>query len=65
MVVTPEAADERFTPVRAPAEEARVRCRYGLPRRFVLYAGSAEKRKNPMRRVAARSEFTTENPPIQ
>lgn len=46
VVVTPEAADERFTPVRAPAEEARVRCRYGLPRRFVLYAGSAEKRKN-------------------
>ncbi|MGH2443299.1 MAG: glycosyltransferase family 4 protein [Chloroflexota bacterium] len=43
--ITPEAVDERFTPDPGP-EDCRVRSKYHLPERFVLYLGSAERRKN-------------------
>jgi glycosyltransferase involved in cell wall biosynthesis len=40
------AADERFQPVTDPAELARVRERYALPARFILYLGGFDVRKN-------------------
>lgn len=40
------AADERFQPVTDPAELARVRQRYSLPDRFILYLGGFDVRKN-------------------
>lgn len=44
--VTPEAADERFRPQReSPDERSHLREAYGLPERFVLYIGGAERRK--------------------
>jgi glycosyltransferase involved in cell wall biosynthesis len=60
VIVIPEAADERFTPRRDPLAESRVRERYALPDRFVLYAGSAEKRKNLETLVRAWSMRATE-----
>jgi len=44
--VTYEAADARFNPRAEPGESERLRARYGLPERFVLYLGGAERRKN-------------------
>jgi glycosyltransferase involved in cell wall biosynthesis len=43
--VTREGADERFRPQMEPAERERLRARYGLPDRFVLYIGGSERRK--------------------
>ncbi len=40
------AADERFRTVTDPAELARVRERYALPDRFILYLGGFDVRKN-------------------
>jgi len=39
------AADGRYTPVPAP-EDVKVRARYGLPERYVLYLGGFDVRKN-------------------
>lgn len=50
--VTPEAADERFGP-RAAEEIARVRQRYAVPGRYVLYLGSHKPHKNLRRLVDA------------
>jgi glycosyltransferase involved in cell wall biosynthesis len=44
--VTYEAADSRFQPEREPAEEETLRQKYGLPERFFLYLGGAERRKD-------------------
>jgi glycosyltransferase involved in cell wall biosynthesis len=44
--ITPEAADERFSPHPTPDEAATLRAKYALPHRFLLYLGGAEKRKN-------------------
>lgn len=44
--VTPEAVDERFTPRPEPGDRERVAAAYGLPDRFLLYLGGAERRKN-------------------
>jgi glycosyltransferase involved in cell wall biosynthesis len=44
--VTPEAADPRCCPDAQPGEEERIRARYRLPHRFILYLGGAERRKN-------------------
>jgi glycosyltransferase involved in cell wall biosynthesis len=44
--VTPEAAGPNCRPHREPAEAERVRARYNLPERFLLYLGGAERRKN-------------------
>jgi glycosyltransferase involved in cell wall biosynthesis len=44
--VTYEGADERFHPHESPEESEALRHQYGLPERFFLYLGSAEKRKN-------------------
>jgi glycosyltransferase involved in cell wall biosynthesis len=46
------AADERFTPTRAP-EDVNVRMRYGLPARYVLYLGGFDVRKNVATVLAA------------
>jgi glycosyltransferase involved in cell wall biosynthesis len=43
--VTYEAVEDRFTPDTGSAD-APLRDRYGLPDRFILYVGSAERRKN-------------------
>ena len=47
------AADERFQPVTDPAELARVRQKYALPERFILYLGGFDVRKNVPRLVQA------------
>ncbi|GAC1474684.1 MAG: glycosyltransferase family 1 protein [Chloroflexota bacterium] len=44
--VTYEAADRRFDPIVIPGELERLRERYAIPERYVLYIGGAEKRKN-------------------
>lgn len=44
--VTYEAVNERFTPTKEAGEAQRVSSLYGLPERFVLYLGGAERRKN-------------------
>lgn len=44
--VTPEAVDSRFHPGQPAPELERVRAKYRLPERFVLYLGGAERRKN-------------------
>jgi glycosyltransferase involved in cell wall biosynthesis len=44
--VTYEAVEARFHPDQPLSERARVRARYQLPERFVLYLGGAERRKN-------------------
>ena len=51
--VTYEAADERFRPEAEPGELEKVQAKYGLPERFVLYTGGAEKRKNLVTLVRA------------
>jgi len=43
VIVTPEAAGERFSPA---GDVSAVRERYGLPDRYILYLGGAERRKN-------------------
>ncbi|MGI8968475.1 MAG: glycosyltransferase family 4 protein [Chloroflexota bacterium] len=44
--VTPEAADPECTLVAEAGEREGLRAKYGLPARYFLYLGSAEKRKN-------------------
>lgn len=44
--VTYEAVDARFHPGRQQGEEDALRLKYGLPERFLLYTGGAERRKN-------------------
>jgi glycosyltransferase involved in cell wall biosynthesis len=44
--VTPEAADAHCTPIAQSNEREQLQARYGLPDRFVLYLGGAERRKN-------------------
>lgn len=51
--VTPEAADERFTPEGPGEETDRVRTKYRLPERFLLYLGGSERRKNLLMLVRA------------
>lgn len=41
-----EAASPKLTWAADPVREAEVRARYALPERYILYLGSAEKRKN-------------------
>ena len=41
-----EGVDARFQPITDPDTLARVRNRYGLPERFILYVGTIEPRKN-------------------
>lgn len=41
-----EAAGDSFRPDGSPDEQMALRARYGLPGRFVLYLGGAERRKN-------------------
>jgi glycosyltransferase involved in cell wall biosynthesis len=48
-----EAAAPSFRPVRDPVQLARVRARYGLADRFVLYVGTIEPRKNLARLIDA------------
>jgi glycosyltransferase involved in cell wall biosynthesis len=45
-VVIHEAADPRLAPVTDPGELRRVRLKYSLPERFILFLGTLEPRKN-------------------
>jgi alpha-1,3-rhamnosyl/mannosyltransferase len=56
ITVTPLATDERFSP-QSPEEIWRVRRRYGLPTRYVLYLGSNKPHKNLERLVRAWERF--------
>ena len=51
--VVHEAAGPGFRPIRDRVLRARIRLRYGLPERFVLYVGAIEPRKNLPRLVEA------------
>lgn len=46
LVVIPEGVEPRFRPIDDQTELAAVRARYRLPRRFILYVGTIEPRKN-------------------
>ena len=46
VTVVHEAAGPGFEPIADRARRARIRMRYGLPERFVLYVGAIEPRKN-------------------
>jgi alpha-1,3-rhamnosyl/mannosyltransferase len=59
IAITPEAADERFFP-QSPEEIWRVRRRYGLPTRYVLYLGSNKPHKNLERLIRAWERFVQE-----
>ncbi len=52
VTVIPEAADPAFRP-RPPAEVEAVRCKHGLPERYLLYLGSNKPHKNLTRLVEA------------
>jgi glycosyltransferase involved in cell wall biosynthesis len=51
--VVHEAASPVFRPIADRARLDDVRARYGLPRRFILYVGTIEPRKNLMRLMSA------------
>jgi glycosyltransferase involved in cell wall biosynthesis len=51
--VVREAAGPEFRPIQDRGLRARIRMRYGLPERFVLYVGAIEPRKNLVRLVEA------------
>jgi glycosyltransferase involved in cell wall biosynthesis len=53
ITVTPEAADPDFARVTDRAQLERVRRRYDLPERFVLFLGAMEPRKNLLRLLDA------------
>lgn len=58
------AADERFQPITDPAELARVRSRYSLPPRFILYLGGFDVRKNVAGLVRAYARWTQQEVPL-
>ena len=51
------AADEQYRPIADPAELQRVREKYQLPERFILYLGGFDVRKNVPRLVRAYARF--------
>ncbi len=51
------AADEQYRPIVDPAELQRVREKYQLPERFILYLGGFDVRKNVPRLVRAYARF--------
>ncbi len=53
VVVVHEAAAPEFAPIVDRTRRARIRVRYGLPDRFVLYVGAIEPRKNLRRLMDA------------
>ena len=53
VTVVHEAAGPGFEPIADRAQRARIRMRYGLPERFVLYVGAIEPRKNLPRLMEA------------
>ncbi|MCB0202931.1 MAG: glycosyltransferase family 4 protein, partial [Anaerolineae bacterium] len=57
------AADESFRPVTDPAELARVRARYALPDRFILYLGGFDVRKNVPRLIQAYARWSRQELP--
>lgn len=58
------AVEDRFRPVTDPAKLARVRARYGLPERFVLYLGGFDVRKNLARLMPAFALATARRPDL-
>lgn len=58
------AASDEFRPVRDEAERERVRERYRLPERFVLYVGSLDPRKNLAALIRAHARLRDAGCPI-
>ena len=56
VTVAHEAAGPGFVPITDRGRRARIRARYGLPQRFVLYVGAIEPRKNLPRLMDAFAE---------
>lgn len=57
--VIPNGVDERFGPA-TDEDQARVRTKYGLPERFILYTGTHEPRKNLVRLIRAWSTIAAQ-----
>ena len=57
------AVDERFRPVTDPAELERVRTKYSLPDRFILYLGGFDVRKNVPRLIEAYARWVKQELP--
>jgi len=58
------AAGEEFRPVRNETERERVRLRYRVPERFVLYVGSLDPRKNLGALIAAQARLRRAGCPL-
>lgn len=58
------AAGDEFRPVQDAAERERVRRRYRLPSRFVLFVGSLDPRKNLAALIAAQAKLRREGCPL-
>ena len=63
ITVTPLAADERFRP-QPDSEIRRVRQKYNLPERFILYVGINKPSKNLMRLIEACTRLVRESPAL-
>jgi glycosyltransferase involved in cell wall biosynthesis len=63
--VVHEAAGPGFMPIADASRRARIRLRYGLPDRFVLYVGAIEPRKNLPRLMEAFSQARARGIPHQ
>ncbi len=62
IVVVYPAVDETLAPMRDPARLAAVRRRYGLPKRYLLYLGTLQPRKNIARLVQAYALWRARTP---
>jgi glycosyltransferase involved in cell wall biosynthesis len=60
--VVHSAASRDFQPLRDPERQARLRQKYNLPAKYVLYVGTIEPRKNLLRLIAAFGRIQADHP---